>query len=120
PRATSRVGALVPQAIGPLLLVPGDDRPSRLCRDLADAEPQRELGVEEMSEDLGGRPLAARRATPQPSAGGPADHAPEGARRRRQRVQDVAATETVMGDSAHRARHLATSSSCVLPYNSAP
>src|SRR5262249_12660796 len=55
----ARVALSVAKPIGPLLLVPGDDRPARLGGELADAERQRDLGVEEMAQNLGGRPVAA-------------------------------------------------------------
>src|SRR6202040_169400 len=47
-----RVAPLVPETGRPLLLIPGDDCPTRLGGELADAEAQRDLGVEQVAEHL--------------------------------------------------------------------
>src|SRR5262245_23866635 len=116
----ARVAALVAKPIRPLLLVPGDDHSTRLGGELADAKRERDLGVEQMAEDLGGRPFAASGPARQAASRGSTDDAAQRAGRSGQGGEDVTATEPVVGHSTHRARHLASSSSCVMPYNSAP
>ena len=120
-----RVAPLVPEAGRPLLLIPGDDRPTGLGGELADAEAQRDLGVEQVTEHLGGRPLTAGGPAREPASRGAGERATKGARRRRQRAHRIAATEPVMRRAAHRAGHRADPPPravvvLVMTYNSAP
>src|SRR5437867_13187185 len=82
------------------------NRSARLGGELADTEGQRDLGVEQIAEDLDGRPFVRTRAARQAQPRGPAQRAADGARRRRQRGQRVATTEAMVQRAAHRAGHL--------------
>jgi hypothetical protein len=97
------VGAAMAKARGPSFLIPRRDGGARLGGDLADAEAERDLAVEQMGEDLDDRPFArlgaAAQARTSTSRRGPGDQPRAGG----QRGQDRGAAEAVVGRSAQRA-----------------
>jgi len=85
----------------------------------------RAANVEQVTEHLGGRPLAAGGPAREPASRGADERATKGARRRRHRAHRIAATEPVMRRAAHRAGHRADPPRragvvLVMTYNSAP
>ncbi len=90
------------EPLRPLVLIPGDERPARLGGGRADTEAQRDLGVQEMREDLDHGPLTGPGAASQPGGAGPTDHADDAARTGGERGEHRGAPEAVMGLPAHR------------------